>query len=158
MSDQRLIAIVGATGAQGGGLARAILQDPKSDFRVRALTRDASSDRAQALAELGAEVVQADLDDAESLKRAFRGAHGAFCVTNFWEHHSPERELQQAENMAEAAQAEDLGNMFQVKRDFNEDFCGARDPAVARQLTPSLRTFDAWLEANKGRLAAPEAA
>ena len=319
MSTPRIIAIVGATGAQGGGLARALLQDPKSEFRVRALTRDPSSDRARALAEQGAEVVTADLDDVESLTQAFRGAYGAFCVTNFWEHHSPERELMQAENMAEAAQAEglshviwstledtrnwmaldddrmptlmdhykvphcdakgeanqffrdrgvpttflltsfywenllqpgmigpgpdgtraltlpmgdkklpgiaaedigrcahglfkggpdayvgqtvgvagehltgtemaaalsralgttirynavepevyrqfgfpgadDLGNMFQFKRDFNADFRGARDPAVAQQLNPSLRTFDAWLEANKDRFAAPQPA
>jgi uncharacterized protein YbjT (DUF2867 family) len=103
MSDKKIIAVVGATGAQGGGLARAILNDDDSPFQVRALTRDVSSDKARALAELGAEVVAADVDDAESLKRAFAGAYGAFCVTFFWEHLSPEKESAQGRAMAEAA-------------------------------------------------------
>lgn len=108
MADKKIIAIVGATGAQGGGLARAILTDENSPFAVRALTRNANSEKAQALAALGADVVQADIDDAESLTAAFQGAHGAFCVTAFWEHFSPEKELQQAKNMADAAEAAGL--------------------------------------------------
>jgi uncharacterized protein YbjT (DUF2867 family) len=100
---KRIVAIIGATGAQGGGLARAILADPTSGFTVRAITRNPASERARALAEGGAEVVQADLDDVASLGRAFAGADAAFCVTNFWEHFSPERERQQAHNMAVAA-------------------------------------------------------
>lgn len=313
MSDKKVIAVVGATGAQGGGLARAILNDARGGFAVRALTRNVNSDQARALADMGAEVVAADLDDPESLKRAFRGAYGAFCVTNFWEHFSPEKELQQAQNMAVAAQAaglrhvvwstledtrrwvplkddrmptlmghykvphfdakgeanhffadlgvpttflhtsfywenlihfgmgpqkgedgnlyftlpmgdkklpgmavedigrcaygifkrgdefigksvgiagehltgdqmaaaltralgqevrcnsidpatyrglgfpgaEDLGNMFQFKRDFESDFCGARDLDVSRSLNPQLQTFDQWLEQNKERI------
>jgi uncharacterized protein YbjT (DUF2867 family) len=93
-------------------LARAILGDPASEFAVRALTRDPSSDKAKALAKLGAEVVQADLDDVESLKQAFAGAYGAFCVTNYWEHFSPEKELAQARNMAEAASHADLQHVI----------------------------------------------
>ena len=50
-------------------------------------------------------MVQADLDEVEILKKAFAGAHGAFCVTNFWEHFSGEKEKAQARNMAEAAKA-----------------------------------------------------
>jgi uncharacterized protein YbjT (DUF2867 family) len=100
---KKTIVVVGATGAQGGGLARAILGDPSGAFQARALTRNANSDKAADLARRGAEVVEANLDDLESLKRAFRGAYGAYCVTNFWEHFSPERELMQAANMAEAA-------------------------------------------------------
>lgn len=103
MNDSKLIAVVGATGAQGGGLARAILDDPAGGFRCRALTRHPDSDKARALADRGAEVVAADLDDVESLVRAFDGAYGAFCVTNFWEHFSPEKEQAQAANLAEAA-------------------------------------------------------
>jgi uncharacterized protein YbjT (DUF2867 family) len=103
MSEAPIIAVVGATGAQGGGLARAILGDGQRAFRLRAITRNAHSEKAGALAAAGAQVVEADLDDVESLKRAFEGAYGAFCVTNFWEHFSPERELAQAQNMAEAA-------------------------------------------------------
>jgi len=309
MSGTKTIAIVGATGAQGGGLARAILEDPEGGFAVRALTRDPSSEKGRALAAAGAEVVAADLDDEESLVRALDGAHGGFFVTNFWEHFSPEREYAQAGNLARAAKraglrhviwstledtrrlvsldddrmptlmdgykvphfdakgaaddlfreagvpttflltsfywdnfihfgsgpakgpdgrwaitmpmgdgklpgiavedigrcaygifrrgdelvgetvaiagehltgaeiaaalgdalgidvayhaidpdayralgfpgAEDLGNMFQYKRDFQAEFCGPRDPAVARSLNPRLQTFEAWLAAH----------
>jgi uncharacterized protein YbjT (DUF2867 family) len=102
MSD-KIIAVLGATGAQGGGLARAILDDAEGPFRLRALTRNPTSDAARALAEAGAEVVEADMDDADSLRRAFDGAHGVFAVTNFWEHFSPEKELEQAGNIVTAA-------------------------------------------------------
>ena len=88
MADKKVIAVVGSTGAQGGGLVRAILADPAGGFTVRAITRKASSDKARALAKAGAQVVEADLDDAASLKKALAGAYGAFCVTNFWEHFS----------------------------------------------------------------------
>jgi len=103
MADKKIIAAVGATGAQGGGLVRAIMNDKGGGLTARALTRKPDSDKAKALAALSAEVVQADLDDVGSLKRAFAGAYGAYCVTNFWEHFSPETELAQARNMAEAA-------------------------------------------------------
>jgi uncharacterized protein YbjT (DUF2867 family) len=310
MADKKIIAVLGATGAQGGGLARAILADPKGGFAVRALTRDVNSEKAKALAEQGAEVVAVDVDDPESLKKAFAGAYGAFCVTFYWAHFSPEKELAEAKAMAEAAKqaglkhviwstledtrkwvpldddrmptlmdkykvphfdakgeadgvftslgvpvtllltsfywdnfiyfgmgpkkgpdgklaiafplddkklpgiaaedigkcaygifkrgsefigkkvgiagehltgvemaaaiskalgheviynavtpeqyrsfgfpgADDLGNMFQFKRDFNEYFCGARNPNFARSLNPELQTFDAWLAKNK---------
>ncbi len=310
MGERKVIAVLGATGAQGGGLVRAILGDASGEFAVRALTRDAGSDKAKELKKLGAQVVAADVDDVESLKRAFQGANGAFCVTFFWAHFSPEKELTQARAMAEAAKhagvrhviwstledtrkwvplndtrmptlmgkykvphfdakgeadhvftelgvpttflltsfywdnlihfgmgpkkgpdgklafslpmgdkklpgiaaedigkcalgifkkggeyigktigiagehltgaqmaasltralgqevrytyvppdvyrglgfpgAEDLGNMFQFKRDFEEAFCGARNPAVAWALNASLQTFDAWLARNK---------
>lgn len=108
MPKQHIIAITGATGAQGGGLARAILDDPAAPFVPRVLTRDPDGDRARALAQRGAEVVRADHDDADSLRRAFTGAAAAFCVTNYWEHFSPEREREQATNMAEAAAATGL--------------------------------------------------
>jgi uncharacterized protein YbjT (DUF2867 family) len=99
----KIIAVTGATGAQGGGLIRAILADPGAGFTARAITRNPASVQAQVLAAQGVEVVQADLDDEASLERAFAGAHGAFCVTNFWEHFSPEREKVQAGNLARAA-------------------------------------------------------
>ncbi len=313
MAEKKIIAVVGATGAQGNGVAQAILSDPNGGFTARALTRDVSSDKAKELAKLGAAVVAADVDNVESLKNAFRGAYGAFCVTFFWAHFSPEKEIAEAKAMAEAAKhagvqhvvwstledtrkwvplsdtrmptlngkykvphfdgkgeadqvftdlgvpttflltsfywdnfihfgmgptkgpdgklaitlpmgdkklpgiasedigkcaygifkkgrefigkrvgiagehltgaqmaaaltralgqevrynsvspdvyrglgfpgAEDLGNMFQFKRDFEEYFCGARDPGFARSLNPSLQTFDRWLARNKGRI------
>jgi len=313
MSEKKVVAVVGATGAQGGGLVSAILNDTKGGFRVRALSRDVQSEKAKELSRLGAEVVAADVDDPESLKQAFKGAHAAYCVTFYWAHFSPEKEAAQAAAMARAAKeagvghviwstledtrkwvplsddrmptlmgkykvphfdakgeadrvfldlgvpttllltsfywdnlihfgmgpkkgpdgtlaitfpmddkklpgiaaddigrcaygifvkgreyvgktvgiagdhltgaqmaasltralgrevrynsvppevyrsfgfpgADDLGNMFQFKRDFNEAFCGARDLAVARSLYPGLQTFDQWLAVNKGRI------
>jgi uncharacterized protein YbjT (DUF2867 family) len=313
MADKKIIAVVGATGAQGGGLVRAILNDKNGPFKARALTRDVNTDKARALAALGAELVAADVDDLESLRRAFAGAHGAYCVTFFWAHFSPEKELAEARAMAQASKhagvehviwstledtrkwvplsddrmptlmgkykvphfdakgeanalftqagvpttflltsfywenliyfgmgpkkgpdgklaitfpigneklpgmasedigkcaygifkkgseyigktvgiagehltgaqmasgltralgkavsynavspevyrgfgfpgAEDLGNMFQVNRDFAQAFCDARNPGVARALNPSLQTFDEWLAQNKDRI------
>jgi uncharacterized protein YbjT (DUF2867 family) len=313
MADKKIIAVVGATGAQGGGLVRAITGDAGSGFAARALTRDVHSEKAKELARLGAEVVEADVDDVESLKRAFAGAHGAYCVTFFWAHFSPEKEGAEARAMAAAAKhaglrhviwstledtrqwvpltdnrmptlmgqykvphydskgqsnhvftdagvpvtflltsfywdnlihfgmgpkkgpdgklaftlpmgdkklpamaaedigrcaygifqrggefigktvgiagehltgaqmaaslsralgqpvryndvtpdvyrsfgfpgAEDLGNMFQFKRDFESYYCGARDLAFSRSLNPKLQTFDEWLERNKSRI------
>jgi len=100
---KKIIAVVGATGAQGGGLVRAILADRAGEFAARALTRNPDSEKARALARLGAEVVAANVDEVDSLARAFEGAHGAFCVTFFWDHFSPEREVAEARNMAAAA-------------------------------------------------------
>jgi uncharacterized protein YbjT (DUF2867 family) len=108
VKDKKLIAVIGATGAQGGGLARAILDDPDGGFGVRAITRHVDADKARAFAARGAEVVAADLDDPASLERAFEGAHGAYCVTNFWEHFSPQKEDAQARNLAQAAKASGL--------------------------------------------------
>ena len=313
MADKKIIAVVGATGAQGGGLVRAIMSDPTGPYTARALTRDVNSAKAKELAALGAQVVAADIDDVESLKRAFAGAYGAYCVTFFWAHFSPEKELAEARIMAQAAKhagvqhviwstledtrrwvplsdnrmptlmgkykvphfdskweanavfteqglpvsflltsfywdnlihfgmgpkkgadgklgftlpmgdkklpgiaaediggcaygifkkgreyvgktvgiagghptgvemaasltralgqevrynevtpeayrafgfpgAEDLGNMFQFKRDFEKDFCGARDLALSRALNPSLQSFDQWLARNKSSI------
>lgn len=313
MSESKVIAVVGATGAQGGGLVRAILDDPSGGFAARALTRNPDSPAARELAARGAEVVAADVDDPASLVRAFDGAWGAFCVTFYWEHFSPAKELSHATAMADAAAraglqhviwstledtrqwvpldddrmptlmehfkvphfdakgqadelfrqrgvpttflrtsfywdnlvhfgmgpkrgadgtlgftlpmgeaklpgiaaedigrcaygifkrgrdlvgetvgiagehltgaemaaalgralgepvrhnavtpaqfrgfgfpgADDLGNMFQFKRDFEAMFCGARDPAVARGLNPALQSFDQWLAANAARI------
>lgn len=103
MSEKKIIAIVGATGAQGGGLVRAILNDSSGEFTPRAITRNTGSDKAKELAALGAEVVSADVDDPASLNRAFQGAYGAYCVSFFWEHFSPEKELAHARAMADAA-------------------------------------------------------
>ena len=103
MKDSKIIAIVGATGAQGKGLVNAILNDKNGKFRIRAITRNVNSDKAKELANKGVEVVEANVDDKKSLVKAFTGAYGAFCITFFWEHFSPEKENQHAKNMAEAA-------------------------------------------------------
>lgn len=105
MAERKIIAVLGATGAQGGGLCEAILDDPNGGFTCRAITRDPNKDKAKAFAAKGAEVVQADLDDVQSLEKAFAGAYGVYGVTNFWEHFSAEKEKAQAKNIADAARA-----------------------------------------------------
>jgi len=112
MAERKVIVVTGATGAQGGGLARAILAEPGAGYAVRAVTRDANSDAARALADAGAEVVTADLDDPASIERAFDGAYGAYCVTFFWAHFSPEREQTEARTMAQAARAAGLRHVI----------------------------------------------
>jgi uncharacterized protein YbjT (DUF2867 family) len=101
--DKKIIAVIGATGAQGGGLVRAIAADPNGPFQARAITRDVNSEKAHELAALGVEVVAADIDDADSVRRAFEDAYGAFCVTFFWGHFSAEKEVEEARIMATAA-------------------------------------------------------
>jgi len=102
MAEKKIIAVVGATGAQGGGVVRAILADTSGQFAARAITRKPDSEKARALAAQGVEVVAGDADDPSTLEKAFAGAYGAFCVTNFWEHGEPERELRQASALARA--------------------------------------------------------
>jgi uncharacterized protein YbjT (DUF2867 family) len=107
-NTKKVIAVAGATGAQGGGTARAILADPGSGFTVRALTRDPDSPAARELAELGAEVVRADFHDEPSVHEAFEGAYGAFLVTNFWAHGSADKETEEIATLARAAKAAGL--------------------------------------------------
>jgi len=105
MGMKQVITVFGATGAQGGGLVRSILEDRDGPFAVRAVTRDAGSNAARALAAAGAEVVAADLGDAAAVARALDGAYGAYCVTFYWAHFSPERELAEARLLAQSARA-----------------------------------------------------
>src|SRR5262252_6929690 len=112
MEGKKVIAVVGATGAQGGGLARAILDDPSGGFSARALTRHPDKPAARELARRGAEVVACDLDDPASVRKAFAGADAAYCVTNYWEHFSTDREMAQARAMADAAKAEKVGHVI----------------------------------------------
>jgi uncharacterized protein YbjT (DUF2867 family) len=112
MGDRKVIVVAGATGAQGGALVRAILKDKNGGFAARALTRKTDSPKAKELAALGADVVAADVDDVDSLKRAYAGAYGAYCVTFFWDHFSVEKEQAEARNMAEAAKAAKLAHVI----------------------------------------------
>jgi uncharacterized protein YbjT (DUF2867 family) len=112
MDQKKVIVVCGATGAQGGGVARAILNDKNSEFSVRAVTRAVHSDKAKELAAMGAEVVSADIDDAASLKSVLAGAYGAYFVTFFWSHYSPETEKEQVKNFAAAAKAAGLKHVI----------------------------------------------
>jgi uncharacterized protein YbjT (DUF2867 family) len=149
MADKKIIAVTGATGAQGGGLARAILADSGGGFAVRAVTRDPNKDKAKELAAKGAEVVKADLDDVESLKKAFAGAHGVYAVTNFWEHFSAEKEKAQAKNIAEAAKAAGVKHVIWSTLEDTRKFMPADDKRMP-MLQEKYRVphFDAKAEAN----------
>ncbi|NXH01734.1 NMRL1 protein, partial [Loxia leucoptera] len=106
MAGKKLIVVFGATGAQGGSVARALLDD--GSFKVRAVTRSPRKKEAAELRRRGAEVVKADQDDEASLERALAGAYGAFIVTNFWEHCSKEKEIEQGRRLAELSKHQGL--------------------------------------------------
>ncbi len=158
MTDKKIIAVVGATGSQGGGLARAILADPDGPFTVRALTRHADSPKAKELAAQGAEIVEADLDDEASVLAAFDGAYGAFVVTNFWVQRTPEQEaartrarleLDQAATAARAAKAAGLKHVvWSTLEDTRPHFehLGSELPTLLD--TYKVPHFDAKGEAN----------
>ena len=145
----QIITVFGATGAQGGGLARAILADPSQRFVPRAVTRRPDGPAARTLAEAGAEIVAADLDDPASVERAMHGAHGAFCVTNFWEHRSPERELAQAAAMARGAHAAGVRHVVWSTLEDTRAYIapGTTMPVLAQHY--NVPHFDAKGEANR---------
>lgn len=101
--NSKIIAVTGATGQQGGVVARKLLAE---GWQVRALTRDINKPAAQELKSLGAEIVAGDMDNRAELDAAFKGAYGVFSVQNFW---LPgvgyEGEIQQGKNVADAAKA-----------------------------------------------------
>jgi uncharacterized protein YbjT (DUF2867 family) len=149
MADKKIIAVVGSTGVQGGGLCKAILADPSGGFACRAITRDPSKDKAKALAAASAEVVSANLDDVESLKKAFAGAYGVYGVTNFWEHFSGEKEKSQAKNIADAAKAAGVKHVIWSTLEDTRKFMAAGDTRMP-MLQEKYRVphFDAKAEAD----------
>lgn len=149
MPDKKILAVIGATGAQGGGLARAILADADGPFALRAITRNPDGEKAQALAAQGAEVVAGDADDPASLDPAFAGAHGVFCVTNFWEHFSPERELAQASAMARASKRAGVEHVVWSTLEDTRNWIGLDDTRLPTlQGTYKVPHFDAKGEAD----------
>ncbi|MDQ4036983.1 MAG: NmrA/HSCARG family protein [Actinomycetota bacterium] len=149
MTGQLTIAVVGATGQQGGGLARAILDDPHGRYTCRALTRNPASEAARALADRGAEVVAADLDDEDSLVHAFDGAYGAYCMTNFFEHFSPERELEQAANLARAAKAAGIRHAIWSTTEGSHDWLELHDRLPVLEGGYRVPHWDAKAQANR---------
>jgi uncharacterized protein YbjT (DUF2867 family) len=150
VADKRVIAVVGATGAQGGGLARAILADTTGGFAVRALTRRPDSDGARELAALGAEVVEADISDQWSVTKAFDGVHGAFLVTNFWEHMSPEREKRDAAIMARAAKTTGVTHVIWSTLEDTREHIPLDDERMPTLMgSYKVPHFDAKAEANQ---------
>ena len=149
MADKKIVAVVGSTGSQGGGLVQAILADPNGGFAARAITRDPGKDKAKALAAQGAEVVKADMDDVESLKTAFAGAYAVYGVTNFWEHFSGEKEKAQAKNIADAAKAAGVKHVIWSTLEDTRKLMAADDKRMP-MLQEKYRVphFDAKAEAN----------
>jgi uncharacterized protein YbjT (DUF2867 family) len=157
MSDGRLIAVVGGTGSQGGGLVQAILDDPAHEFRVRVLTRSAQSAKARELAAAGAEIVEADLEDGTSVRTAFDGADGAFVVTNYWAERSPEdeaertradMELGQADNAALAAKRAGVKHVIWSTLEDTRDVLGADGQVPTVDGRYKVPHFDAKAEAD----------
>ena len=134
MNSKKIIVVTGATGQQGGAVVRAILADRSSEFSVRAITRKPDGDPARALAKLGVEVVFGDIDDTKSITKAFSGAYGAFCVTNFFEHGSPEKETAQGRSLAEAAKDSGIQHAVWSTLDDTRKLVPLSDPRM-----PTLR-------------------
>ncbi|TMR96644.1 NmrA/HSCARG family protein [Nonomuraea basaltis] len=150
MNDKKVIAVTGATGAQGGGVARAILADPDSGFAVRALTRNPDSSAAMELAALGAEVVQADFYDEPSVHKAFEGAYGAFLVTNFWAHGSAAKETEEVNVLARAAKATGIRHVVWSTLEDTRELLPLEDERMpVLQDKYNVPHFDAKGEANE---------
>jgi uncharacterized protein YbjT (DUF2867 family) len=151
MSEKKIIAILGATGAQGGGLVRSILSDKSGGFTARALTRDVNTDKAKALAELGAEVVAVDIDNEESLRKAFDGAYGVYAVTFFWEHFSPEKEKAQVQSIAKASKDAGVKHVIWSTLEDSREFIPLTDNRMPTLGDGKYKVphFDAKGEANK---------
>jgi uncharacterized protein YbjT (DUF2867 family) len=149
MTDKKIIAVVGSTGAQGGGLACAILADPEGPFALRAITRNPGSDNARELARLGAEVVKADLGDELSVRKSFQGAHGAYIVTNYWELMSGKKEVAQAEAGARAAKDAGVNHVIWSTLEDTRQYLPTSDTRVPTlEGTYTVPHFDAKSEAN----------
>jgi uncharacterized protein YbjT (DUF2867 family) len=138
MTTRKTILVFGATGAQGGSVARNLIA--RGHFNVRALTRKPDSESAQKLRELGAEIVQGDLDDPASLRAALEGVYGAFGVTNFWEHF--DKEGPQGRNLVEAVAASKV-----------EHFIFSALPPIAKETNGALRSPHFDLKAEHEELA-----
>lgn len=149
MSEQKIIAVAGATGSQGGGVVRALLADPQKRFAVRALTRDPGSASAEALRQLGADVVRADFEDEQSVVAALAGADGAFLVTNFWAHGSARRELDETAVLARAAAAAEVAHVVWSTLEDTRKLLPLEDPRMpVLQDHYNVPHFDAKGEGN----------
>ncbi len=150
MSAKKIITVFGATGSQGGGLVRSIANDPNSEFTARAVTRDPNSEKAKELSALGAEVVYGDLSNEESIRRALEGAYGAYFVTFFWAHFSPEQEKAEAALFAKAAKQAGIKHAIWSTLEDTRELVPLHDNRM-----PTLRDiykvphFDAKGESNK---------
>lgn len=103
----KVITVFGATGGQGGGVVSALLKAIArgEDYAVRAVTRDPDRAKGQNLKSKGCEVVKCDMDDKASVEEAVKGSYGVFLVTNYWEHFSKEKEIDQGKRVIDVCEA-----------------------------------------------------
>ncbi|MFC4870748.1 NmrA/HSCARG family protein [Negadavirga shengliensis] len=112
MNQNKIIAVTGATGKQGGAVAKSLWE---AGFQVRALTRNPASPMAAKLKQQGMEVIPADMEDVESLKKSLDGAYGVFSVQNYWEKGvGYEGEIRQGKNLVDAAKSAGVGHFVQA--------------------------------------------
>eukprot|EP00118_Oscarella_pearsei_P014850 m.129930 g.129930 ORF g.129930 m.129930 type:complete len:300 (+) comp38002_c0_seq2:110-1009(+) len=121
----KLVTVFGATGAQGGPVASALLQ---RGFKVRAITRNPDGDKAKALKSAGMEVAKASLDDVASLGPAISGSYGVFILTNFWEFLDVKREVDQGKNAVDACKAAGVKHVVFSGLEPTEKLSGIRVP------------------------------
>lgn len=103
----KVITVFGATGGQGGGVVSALLKaiDRGESYAVRAVTRNPDGAKAQDLKSKGCEVVRCDMDYKASVEEAVGGSYGVFLVTNYWEHFSKEKEIEQGKRVIDVSEA-----------------------------------------------------
>ena len=137
MVQKKTILVTSATGAQGGSVARALLNNPS--FAVKALTRNATSPKALALQDAGAEIITGDLSDINSLLLAMKGCYGVFGVTNFWEHYT--NEYQQGKNLVDAVKESGIQHfVFSTLANYHELSAGQLSVPHC-DLKASLQTY-----------------
>jgi uncharacterized protein YbjT (DUF2867 family) len=146
-SSHKLIVVTGATGQQGGAVIRALLKHHSDQFSIRGLTRNPDSDKAKELKKLGVDVVKGDFNDLNSLKEAFNGAYGVFCVTNFWEGLDAEVEKKQAKNLAFACETAKVHHVIWSTLENTREVLKDKAPVLkGDMITPH---FDAKNDANE---------
>ena len=124
---EKIITVFGATGQQGGSVVRA-LAAAGSGFKVRAVTRNSKGEKAKALEELGIDVVEASLDDPETLKSAVAGSYGVFLVTNYWEYMDKAREIKQGKDAADASKEAGVQHFIYSGLELVKDITGRECP------------------------------
>jgi uncharacterized protein YbjT (DUF2867 family) len=136
--DRRIIAVAGATGLQGRAVTERLLKD---NWQVRALTRNAATKKAQAIAALGAQVVEADMFDPATLERAFDGVHGVFSVQN---HHISgyDGEVTQGKNVADAAKRTGVSHLVYSSAAAGTTGTGVGSWETKVQVAAHIRTLD----------------
>jgi uncharacterized protein YbjT (DUF2867 family) len=118
--DAKIVLVTGATGTQGGAVARNLLA---RGYAVRGLTRNPDSERAHAMTQLGVKMVKGDIDDAASLAAAMNSAYGVFAVTSFWEH-GYETEVKHGKQLVDAAIAADVEHFVFTSVSGADDYTG----------------------------------